>query len=196
MSTHDDFNERLQRLRDSGHRLPSDPRPKAQRRPGRGREIAGNLGYVGSLVGAFVLGLAAVFAARYILFHIAEGSHDQAPTELDMIVMGAVSIGAVFLIGQVFQMKSAEHRGLQAAGVIVAICMFHNLSHWAPRPMAMAFSPEYVAVVQGRTPANSVWYRGFYFVFADDVTPGDDAFPNAEGVENALPTRLRMESEK
>jgi hypothetical protein len=144
----------------------------------RSREIAGNAAYPLSLLGAFGLGMLAVLLGYYARYQLMAGQTELEDADLEMALSGVIGIALSFVLAQMFRITSKEHKALQGAGVFVMVCSFHNLAHWVPGPMALAFSPEYVAQVQTGTPPNSARFRGVYFPLFDAHSPlAEDLVP-------------------
>ena len=146
----------------------------------RQAEIAGNLMFPLSLLGALALGLVAVAMGRYARFHLAAGWGDMANPEYDMLVSGLLGLMLAFVLGQMFRLRSKEHRGMMSAGVFLMVCTFHNLAHWAPGPMSMMFSPAWVQTVVATSPANSFAWRGMYVPFGEQTVELAVAEPEAD----------------
>jgi hypothetical protein len=171
-------------------------------KPAKGAEVARNSLYPLSLLGAFGLGLLAVALGRYARFHLAGAQAQLEDADLEMALTGGIGIMLSFVLAQMFRLTSKEHKGLQAAGVFAMVCAFHNLAHWAPGPMAMAFSPDWVAAVQAEAPPNSAKFRGVYFPLFEEGTtlaaalPGDPvAEPQAGAAEAAAPVAAKKPCE-
>ncbi len=191
MSQQDEFQERLGRIlaqeqrtgapsSDYGRTTPRKPVPA-------GQEMAVNLRYPLSLAGAFLIGILAVGAVRYIRFHIAGGAAGDQTTDLDLMVTLGCGMAVSLVLALAFRLSSKEHIGLQGIGVLVAVCTFHNLFHWAPEPMAAVFSPGYVAEIQEIAPANTAVFRGMVFNL---VEPAPVTVPDPEAVEEPPAPRL------
>lgn len=129
----------------------------------KSREIAGNAAYPLSLIGAFVLGLVAVALSFYARFQVMQGEVHLDDPGLEMALSGGLGIALSFVLAQMFRLTSKEHKGMQSAGVFVMVCALHNLAHWAPGPMAVVFSSEWVQRVQTDSPPNSARLGGGYF---------------------------------
>lgn len=131
------------------------------------REIAGNAAHPLSLIGAFGLGLCAVALGTYARFQLMAGQAELENADLEMALSGMIGLALSFVLAQMFRLTSKTHKVVQAAGVFVMVCGFHNFAHWAPEPMALAFSPAYVAQIQTAAPANSARFRGAYLPLFD-----------------------------
>ncbi len=180
-SANDDFQARLDRIRvnngQSVMMVGQDEQYVLTRKEivqtSRGREISGNLVYPASLLGAVVLGMVAVFASHYIRFQLMAGAVQSADPATEMLVVAGIGLAASFVLSQAFKLTTKEHRTLQGIGVFLMVCLFHNLSHWLPGPMSLAFSPEYVQTMTLGSPPNSFQFRGTYFPLFDTARPED-----------------------
>lgn len=135
-------------------------------------------------LGAFVLGLAAMALGHVGQFQL---MRDQPAPDAD--TAAAVSIGIALLIafvaGIFLRLTRKSQRIMSGLGLIVMASLFHNLAHWAPRPMALAFSPEWVQEVRASTPANTIWYRNGYFPLVPALADVTAALSPAEPVAEA-----------
>ncbi|WGW03196.1 hypothetical protein [Tropicibacter oceani] len=124
-----------------------------------------NAKYPLSFVGAFVLGVLATMFGRYCQFHML-GLPVQAENPDIQMVMDNVFVGLIAVVVRLLvSYATHEHMVAQMAGVWLVILTFHNLPHWAPMPMSMVFSPEYVHQAQAATNGNSILFRGAEFYF-------------------------------
>ncbi len=174
------FQERLARIQSNG-RAPSEelvaaasPAPTraapAKRAKGAVSPLPDwreNIRYPLAFVRAFLIGAFAVFVSRYARFHLADGSLVGEDADLVMLIDGFIATAAAFAIKEVFRIKGREFAPAQTAGVVMMVVSMHNLAHWAPTPMALIFSPEWVAEVQVYTLPNSILFRGVSFVIGD-----------------------------
>lgn len=158
-------------------------------KPPKSREIAGNAAYPLSLIGAFGLGLLAVALGYYARFQLMAGQAELDDADLEMALSGVIGMALSFVLAQMFRLTSKEHKAMQGAGVFVMVCAFHNFAHWAPGPMALAFSPAYVAQIQTDAPPNSARFRGVYFPLFDahSALAEDLGAPPAEAEPALLP---------
>lgn len=129
----------------------------------KSREVAGNAVYPLSLIGAFGLGLIAVALGYYARYQLAAGQAELQDADLEMALSGVIGIVLSFVLAQMFRLTSKEHKAMQSAGVFAMVCAFHNFAFWAPGPMTVLFSPDYVARIQLDAPPNSARFRGTYF---------------------------------
>lgn len=153
----------------------------------KGKELVSNALYPLTLVAAFLLGLLATALGRYARFQLWAGQEAMGDdADLEMAISFGIGLMLSFVLAQMFRLTSKEHKGLQGMGVFVMVCGFHNFAHWLPGPMAVLFSPAYVADVQTNAPANSAKFRGAYFPLFDTgsaalaMLPADEATPVAE----------------
>lgn len=131
--------------------------------PGKAAGAAGNALYPLSLLGAFVLGLFAVALGIYARFQLMAGQAVLEDASIEMALSGGIGLMLSFVLAQMFRLTSKEHKAMQAAGVFVMVCGFHNLAHWLPGPMTLLFSPAHVVEMQVTSPANSARIGGSYF---------------------------------
>ncbi len=124
-----------------------------------------NLGYAMTFVWAFLSGVASVILVRLVVHHMV-GPVAIEDLSLAELAMNAVFAGVIILaIRMATKLNGKEHLTCQAAGLMVAFTGFHNLSHWAPEPMAALFTPEFVVQTQAITYPNTLKYRGMTFYF-------------------------------
>lgn len=140
----------------------------------KSREFAGNAVYPLSLIGAFCLGLVAVALGFYARYQLMAGQAELEDADLEMALSGVIGIALSFVLAQMFRLTSKEHKAMQSAGVFVMVCAFHNFAFWAPGPMTLLFSPEYVARIQTEAPPNSARFRGAYFPLFDKGSALDE----------------------
>lgn len=141
----------------------------------KSREVAGNAAYPLSLVGAFGLGLFAVALGYYARYQLMAGQAELEDADLEMALSGVIGIALSFVLAQMFRLTSKEHKAMQSAGVFAMVCAFHNFAFWAPGPMTVLFSPDYVARIQSEAPPNSARFRGTYFALFEDGSVAEEA---------------------
>lgn len=175
-----DFQERLARL---GHGAQAaevvDIPPEHEPLPDRyvERNVAPvaswreNIRYPLKIAGAFLLGMIAVFASRYVRFHLNGGALTGENAELMMMLDAGMAAGAGFVLTQMFRLEGKEFQTAQAIGVAVMVTTMHNAVHWSPRSFEGIFSREWVANVVEYTEPNSILFRGISFV----LTPGEQS---------------------
>ncbi len=139
----------------------------------RRREVLGNLGYPAALIGSALLGMIAVAFGQYARFHLLSERAGPNDPDLEMLLAGGIGLGLALVLSQLFGLRSKEHRGMQGIGVFLMVCTFHNLPHWLPGPMALAFSPEWVSGVVANSPANSFYFRGIYYPLSEQRVAAD-----------------------
>ncbi len=113
------------------------------------------------------LGLFAVALGYYARYQLMAGQVELEDSDLEMALSGGIGIALSFVLAQMFRLTSKEHKAMQSAGVFAMVCAFHNFAFWAPGPMTVLFSPEYVARIQTEAPPNSARFRGTYFPLFD-----------------------------
>ena len=206
-TSQDDFAARLDRIRAKAGQhvlmVGQDEQvliPRKERhQTTRSQEVAGNARYPASLVGAAFLGMAAVVAGHYVRFQMMTTmtTLQDPANEVGFVVV--IGIALSFVLSQAFRLTSKLHRSLQGVGVFVMACMFHNLGHWLPGPMALAFSPEWVATANASSTPNSFRFgQTYYPLFAEQVVPTETDAAAPSGSEpptcaSALPKRLVLD---
>ena len=168
----DHFQQRLSRITDPRNTTWTDPEtgmnvPRRMKKPPRPKTsgILGNLGYPLSFVFSFLIGILAVFASRYVRWHMLGMSADGADADFLMLVDGGIAAGMGFLLQQLLWMRAPEYVGAQVAGVFVMVCVMHNLMWWYPEEMSEVFGPDYVKSVMAYTEPDSILFRGVSFVW-------------------------------
>lgn len=148
--------------------VPQRKRPQKEVRPVP--SIWENLGYPMSLVGAFLIGMIAVFAARYARFHIMGGSLVGEDADIAMMIDGALAFGVGFIFRSFFNFESQEYITAKTIGIAAMIALMHNLVHWAPGLFVGLFDEDYVLMTLEMTEPNSILFRGVSFVLSEPET--------------------------
>lgn len=198
MNTSEEFTARLERVQANKGRqivmVGQDETIVRERKQteqvSRQHEVAGNLVYPATLLGAFVLGMFAVALGHYARFVVTSGPREMPDATLEMLLAGSVGICIAFALAQMFRLTSKEHKAMQGAGVFLMVCTFHNLSHWAPAAMGAVFSADYVAAVTTDTGPNTFRFRGAEFVL---FQTGDTAAASADSCGGAATQVRRIE---
>ena len=157
------------------------PTPKHKPRPGK--EISPlpsvweNLAYPMSLVGAFLIGMVAVFAARYARFHIMGGSMVGEDADIAMMMDGALAMGVGFVFRSFFRFEAKEFITAKTLGIFAMICLMHNLVHMAPGAFATLFDEDYVLMTLELTEPNSILFRGVSFVLNEPEATSSKSMP-------------------
>lgn len=129
----------------------------------RTHEVAQNLIYPGSLLGAVLLGMIGVAVGRYAYFQLLSGAGTLQDPVSELAFVAIFGVVVSFVLSQAFKLTSKQHRGLQGLGVFLMVGLFHNLAHWLPGPASLAFSSDWVAETVATTPANSFRFGQQYF---------------------------------
>lgn len=186
LNGHDAFEARIARLnarQHPGQPIQAGPVPAAMTRPApahppvRLNDWRENIRYPATIVAAFVLGLVAVFLARYLRFHLGAGELAGENADLYMILDGVLAVGAGFALKMLLRLGGKEFQTAQAAGVLVMVCTMHNLVHWAPNAFSLIFSPDWTEMVMETTEPGSILLGGNSFVFEGGETAPKDKPP-------------------
>ncbi|WP_095589596.1 hypothetical protein [Actibacterium ureilyticum] len=130
-----------------------------------------NARYPLKLAGAFLFGMLAVFAARYVRFHMNGGALTGEDADLMMVLDAGMAAAVGFAMTQAFRLDGKEFQAAQTFGVAAMVATMHNAVHWAPKPFEAIFSPQWVSDVREFTEPNSILFRGVSFM----LTPDTDA---------------------
>ena len=128
----------------------------------RQRELAQNLAYPASLLGALGLGMLGVAFGRYTHFQLLSGAGSLRDPTAELAFIAIFGLITAFVLSQMFKLTSKQHRALQSLGVFLMVGLFHNLAHWLPTPMRFAFSDAWVQQIVTTTPANSFRFGQSY----------------------------------
>ncbi len=126
-----------------------------------------NIKYPLSIVGAFLIGMFSVFLVRYARYHLLGGSLVGADADITMVLDASLAAAFGFLLRFSLNFIEQEYVLAKAAGIAVMVGAMHNLAHWAPSPMSVVFSPDWVAQTQSQTEGNSILFRGASFVLME-----------------------------
>ncbi|MEL7104700.1 MAG: hypothetical protein AAGM21_02185 [Pseudomonadota bacterium] len=143
-----------------------------------------NLGYPMSILGAFVLGLLAVFASNYAMFHLFGADGGLEDPVFTMVGNGVLAAGLGFVVRNAMKFEGKEFTTANTAGIILMVASIHNLFHFVPGPMAMMYSPDHVAMMVDSSVPYSLNYGGDYFVLHEAGMEAATAAP-------AMPTYFR-----
>lgn len=197
------FQDRLNRIRSKSGQPPMpepvrtapqvDPDaplvPRSSRSQAPRREVSPvpslreNLAYPLSIVGACLIGMFAVFAARYARFHIFGGSMVGEDADIAMLMDGALAFGVGFIFRSFFSFESQEYITAKMVGIAAMIAVMHNFVHWAPGLFSGLFSPDYVEMTLAMTEPNSILFRGVSFVLSE---------PETATAASAMPTFIEI----
>lgn len=130
-----------------------------------------------SLIGACLIGMIAVFAARYARFHILGGSMVGEDADIAMMMDGALAFGVGFIFRSFFNFESQEYITAKTVGIFAMIALMHNLVHWAPEVFVGLFDEDYVLMTLEMTEPNSILFRGVSFVMGDASSSQASAMP-------------------
>lgn len=146
-----------------------------------------NIKYPAALVGAALVGMLAVFSARYARFHLMGGTLAGEDADITMAIDGAIGVAVSFILFSALRFRGAEYKAAQTFGIFAMIMIMQNFVHAAPKTFSVLFSPEWTEDVITMTEPNSILFRGATFVLYE---PKDEAI--AEEERPALPKVRRM----
>lgn len=123
-----------------------------------------NIKYPAAMVGAFLVGMLAVFVARYVRFQMMGGSLAGEDPDITMLIDGAIGGACSFLLFAVLRFEGAAYKTAQTFGIFAMICVMHNFVHGAPGLFNKLFSEDWTNEVIAYTEPNSILFRGASFV--------------------------------
>lgn len=174
MGEQDNFQDRLSRISDERTRMKDAKggKEKPKRAAAGLPDYRDSLRYPLSIIWAFVVGLIAVFAARYIRYHLTGGSLSGGDSaDITMIIDAGIAGATGFALKGLLSLESKTLQLAQNIGVAVMVVMMHNLVHIAPAPFSWMFSPEWVRDVEQTTEPKSILFRGVTFLLSSDPPP-------------------------
>ena len=127
------------------------------------------IGYPMSIVGAFLIGMLAVFITRYVRYTVAGGTLTGEDADIMMAIDGGLALAIGFVLKQIFRFSGKAQETAKTVGIFVMICVMHNLVHMWPGAFEMAFSPEWVTDVIETTEPKTILFRGVSFVIGDET---------------------------
>lgn len=127
-----------------------------------------NIRYPAALVGAFLVGMLAVFVARYVRFQMMGGTLAGEDPDFTMIIDGAIGAGCSFLLFAVLRFEGHAYKAAQSLGIFAMICVMHNFVHAAPGIFNKVFSEDWTNEVVAYTEPNSILFRGASFVLYEE----------------------------
>lgn len=158
--------------------------PGAQAAFKTGKASAARNASAGPVPLLLALGLGGAGAALGLVarFHLMPAPQDTNP-DLDMALSLGIGLLVSLVLARAVRLRSGAATAMQLIGVLVMVCGFHNLAHWAPQQMSALLSPAWVDQAQATTPPNSARVGASYHA----LSPLPDAAPRA-GSTAELPT--------
>lgn len=127
--------------------------------PPRTESIWQRLAYPGAFVGAFLLGVFAVFLTRYIQSQMMGVPEGGQPGIQDIIGVAMASM-AGFVISLFLKDKQKEFASASTFGVLLTTFTYHNLVWKYPEAFERIYGPDWVEFVQGITEPSSLYMFG------------------------------------
>ena len=143
-----------------------------------------NIKYPAALVGAFLVGMLAVFFARYARFHLMGGTLAGEDADITMVIDAAIGGACSFMLFAILRFRGKEFKAAQTFGIFAMIMVMHNFVHMAPGAFNAVFSKKWTDDVIAYTEPNSILFRGASFVLYEDTE-------TAEAKTSAKPTIRR-----
>ena len=127
-----------------------------------------NIKYPAAIVGAALLGILAVFIARYVRFHMTGGTLAGDDPDITMMIDGGIAAACSFALFSMLRFSGAEFKAAQTFGIAAMVMTMHNAVHAAPEVFDVVFSEEWTDEVIAYTEPKSILFRGVSFVLSDD----------------------------
>jgi hypothetical protein len=138
-----------------------------QRRHGRGNSAAGtfrSLGYPIVVLLAFLIGVAANVAARFVdfLWHgLPAGTEN---TDMQLAINFAIALVASSVLGLVFRIRIGDFLMVRVMGIAAGVLLLHNVVHVYPQYFEPVFSSGWVNQIVSSTESGSIMWRGVSIV--------------------------------
>ena len=130
-----------------------------------GDTIWHRLSYPISFIGAFLLGVGAVFLSRYIQFQMIGVPGDPKAGSQDLISI-VLAMAAIFLISFLLNGRQKEFARTSALAMMATTFTFHNAVWAYPDSFEQVYGPDWVEMVKKQTEPSSI--RLFSIVIAFD----------------------------
>lgn len=146
-----------------------------------------NIRYPAAIVASALVGMLAVFVARFVRFHLMGGTLAGDDPDFTMIIDGAVAVACSFLLFGMLKFNGKEFKAAQTAGVVAMMGLMHNFVLAAPSAFGLLFSKEWTDDIVTYSEPGSIYFRGLYIVV---IPSGDDVADEPE--KRALPKVRRL----
>ncbi|WP_170764850.1 hypothetical protein [Ruegeria lacuscaerulensis] len=147
------FQDRIERIRKNAEETSSKAPPP------RTDSIWQRLGYPASFVGAFVLGVFAVFLTRYIQYHTV-GVPEGGQLDAQEIINIGLASGAGFFVSFFLRDRQKEFASSVTMGVLVTTFTYHNLVWKYPDFFEVVYGEDWVEFVEKLTEPSSLYLFG------------------------------------
>ncbi len=127
-----------------------------------------NFKYPASIVGAALVGMMAVFVARYVRFHLMGGTLAGEDADITMLIDGGIGAACGFLLFAMLRFNGAEYKAAQTFGIAAGVMVMHNFVHYAPGVFNVVFSEAWTEDVIAYTEPNSILFRGNSFLLYEE----------------------------
>lgn len=129
----------------------------SKRRPQRvrGPSLLRRLAYPMGLVGAFLLGIGAIFLSRYVQLQMVGIPGDTKGNTQDIVGL-ALAGGAVFLISNMLKGGQKEFASASTLAMLLTTFTYHNAVWAYPETFEQVYGRDWVKAVQDKTPASSI----------------------------------------
>ncbi|MDD9923154.1 MAG: hypothetical protein OXQ92_12895 [Boseongicola sp.] len=154
-----------------------------------------NAKYPAALVAAAALGMLAVFAARYVRFHLFGGTMAGDDPDFTMIIDAGIAMACAFALFAMLRFSDKSMKTAQTFGIVFMIGVMHNMVHVAPGLFSTLFSEEWTEDIIAYSEPGSIYFRGNYFKVIEDKEVAEAAVPTEDGTsEDSFPKMIRMDN--
>lgn len=130
------------------------------KRARRLRALAGNLGYLLGVIGAFLLGVIALPIGLFVR-NIFNPLGTNSTLDLGYLLLsGAISLVIAFVLAEMFRITKGIHKTAQTIGVFLAFSLVHNLAWWFPVTSTLVFGEGWVQMQLYTTEPGTLKFRG------------------------------------
>lgn len=129
-----------------------------------------NFKYPGAIVGSAIVGMLAVFVARYVRFQLLGGSLAGDDADITMMIDAGIGAACGFLLFAMLRFEGKEFKAAQTFGIFAMIMVMHNFVHYMPGVFSTVFSEEWTDEVIAYTEPNSILFRGVSFVMVEPAS--------------------------
>ena len=144
-----DFQDRVARI-NAKVQESSKQKPKTQ-----GDSLLRRLAYPAGFIGAFAVGVGALFLSRYVQYRLV-GLPGQAQGNAQDFIGFGIAFGAVFLISFLLKGNGKEFASASALGMMFTTFTFHNAVWANPDWFENVYGPDWVEFIQKHTEPKSI----------------------------------------
>ncbi len=147
------FQDRVERIKKNAQETASNtPPPKTE-------SVWQRLGYPASFIGAFFLGVIAVFLTRFIQYHMV-GVPGSGQLDAQEIINIGLASSAGFFVSFFLKDRQKEFASCVTAGVLFTTFTYHNLVWEYPEVFEQVYGEDWVEFIEKLTEPSSLYLFG------------------------------------